>query len=233
MPSYGDRDARGGPALRRSKNASCWTGFESDDRKALTYTVHVRLEGRRRSFVGRWTADPSVDVRVSSRFSASLDFNYSRNVDDDQFYGNYGDVGIDTTHYTFARLDQTTISLSSRLNFTATPNLSFQFYGQPYVSNGTYADWRELRSAALERLRPALEEVRHRVGDLRRLQLPRVPLERRDALRVPAGQHAVHRVAAGPQRLPRAQPTPATTTATTSAATTARPSGTTRATRSW
>ena len=89
-------------------------------------------------------AGPNVNVRVSSRFSASMDFNYSRNVDNGQFYESYGDIGSDTTHYTFARLDQTTIGISTRLNFTATPNLSFQFYGQPYVSNGTYGDWREL-----------------------------------------------------------------------------------------
>ena len=53
-------------------------------------------------------------------------------------------MGSDTTHYTFARLDQTTMSVNTRLNFTATPNLSFQFYGEPFVSNGTYADWKEI-----------------------------------------------------------------------------------------
>jgi hypothetical protein len=144
VPAYGDRDARGGPAIRRSKNASGWAGFESDDRKALTYTVFSSWwkgdDGH------SWSADggPGINLRVSSRFSASMDLNYSRNVDNGQFYGSYGDVGSDTTHYTFARLDQTTVGLSARLNVTATPNLSFQFYGQPYVSNGTYADWREL-----------------------------------------------------------------------------------------
>jgi hypothetical protein len=144
LPAYGDRDARGGPALRHSKSANGWTGFETDDRKALSYSV----------FTSWWKGDaghswgmdggPGINLRISSRFSASMDVNYSRNVDDGQFYESYGDVGSDTTHYTFARLDQTTVGISSRINFTATPNLSFQFYGQPYVSNGTYANWREL-----------------------------------------------------------------------------------------
>jgi len=144
LPAYGDRDARGGPAVRRSRNASSWLGFESDSRKALTYGVFS--SGWKGDDGRSWAMDvgPNVNLRVSSRFSASMDFNYSRNVADGQFYESYGDVGNDTTHYTFARLDQTTIGISSRINFTATPNLSFQFYGQPYVSNGTYADWREL-----------------------------------------------------------------------------------------
>ncbi|MEO6525071.1 MAG: DUF5916 domain-containing protein [Gemmatimonadaceae bacterium] len=144
IPSYGDRDARGGPAIRRSKNASSWLGFESDGRKQVSTSFFGSAwkgdDGR------SWSADggPGVSLRVSSRFSASLNANYSRNVNDAQYYSRAGEVGSDTTHYTFARLDQSTISLSSRLNFTATPNLSFQFYGQPYVSNGTYADQREL-----------------------------------------------------------------------------------------
>jgi hypothetical protein len=144
IPAYGDRDARGGPAIRRSQNNSFWTGIDSDQRNALSYSVFTsawRGDGGR-----SWAMDggPSVNLRVSSRFSASMNVNYSRNVDNGQFYGQYGDLGNDTTHFTFARLDQTTIGISSRINFTATPNLSFQFYGQPYVSNGTYADWREL-----------------------------------------------------------------------------------------
>jgi len=144
LPSYGDRDARGGPALRHSRSASGWAGFESDNRRRFGA-----------SFFGSawkgddghsWSADggPGMNVRVSSRFSASMHASYARNVDNGQFYSQVGDVGSDTTHYTLARLDQTTIGVSSRVNFTATRNLSLQLYAQPYVSNGTYADWREL-----------------------------------------------------------------------------------------
>ena len=144
VPAYGDRDARGGPAIRHSKSASGWAGFESDDRKTVTYNFFSSWwkgdDGH------SWEADagPGVTLRVSSRFSASFDANYSRNVANAQYYERYGEIDSDTTHYTFARLDQTTVGLSTRINVTATPNLSFQFYGQPYVSNGTYADWREL-----------------------------------------------------------------------------------------
>ena len=144
VPAYGDRDARGGPAVRRSRNASSWLGFESDGRKALTYGVFTSAWKGDDGRSWAWDGGPNVNLRISSRFSASMDFNYSRNVADGQFYESYGDVGHDSTHYTFARLDQTTVGISSRINVTATPNLSFQFYGQPYVSSGTYADHREL-----------------------------------------------------------------------------------------
>ena len=58
--------------------------------------------------------------------------------------GNYGALLSDTTHYTFARLDQETFALTMRANWTATPTLSLQFYGQPFVSAGSYSGWKQL-----------------------------------------------------------------------------------------
>ena len=104
------------------------------------------------------TVAPSKGLRVSSRFSTSLGLNVNRNVDDKQFYNSYGAVGSDTTHYAFAHLDQTTIGLNARVNFTATPNLSVQFYAEPFQSNGTFSSLRELadpRAAAFaDRFKP-------------------------------------------------------------------------------
>ena len=150
-PSYDDRAARGGPAIRNSPSQSMWGGVQSDDRRTLVYSIW--MDGGRsdegRSFRGN--VRPQVDFRMSSRFSTSLGASYSRNGDASQFYGAYGAVGSDSTHYTFARLDQTTTSLNTRLNFTATPNLSFQFYAEPFVSNGTYADWKEIANPRADR----------------------------------------------------------------------------------
>jgi hypothetical protein len=148
--AYDDRSARGGPAIRISPNKSFWAGIEGDGRRPV---VGYFWFGGWKGDEGRsWNAyaNPSVDFRVSSRFSASLGINYSRNVDDKQYYDSFGAVGSDTTHYTFAHLDQTTVGLNTRLNFTATPNLSFQFYGEPFNSNGTYADWKELADPRAE-----------------------------------------------------------------------------------
>ena len=142
--AYSDREARGGPALRRSRSGSFWGGVATDSRNAVTGSL---WGGAWKGDEGRsWNGwyNPQAELRVSSRFSTLLGINVSRNADDKQFYSTYGDVGNDTTHYTFARLDQTTIGLSTRLNFTATPNLSMQFYAEPFQSNGRFSNLREL-----------------------------------------------------------------------------------------
>jgi hypothetical protein len=141
---YSDREARGGPALRKSKEYEGWTGVESDSRKAWYANMFV---GGWKGDAGNshgWWLNPGGQFRVSSRFSASFGLNYSHDFNDKQWRANFGVAGNDTTHYTFARLDQTTLDLTTRLNFTMTPNLSLQFYGEPFTSSGAYSNWREL-----------------------------------------------------------------------------------------
>lgn len=145
--TFNDREARGGPALRKSANTDVWAGFETDSRKA--YTVGFFAGGWKGDDGNStsWWLDPNFQFRLSSQFSASLGLNYSVDVSDKQWRANFGTIGADTTHYTFARLDQKTLSLTSRINYTATPNLSLQIYAQPFVSTGDYSNWREIADA--------------------------------------------------------------------------------------
>ena len=142
--AYDDRDARGGPAVRRALGWETWAGWEGDRRRNWTPTFFAGVfggdAGRSR---GVWI-DPGVQLRLTSRFSTSLTANYNRSRNDNQWVGNYGVAGVDTTHYTFARLDQRTLGLTTRINLTASPTLSLQVYAQPFLSVGDYSDWREL-----------------------------------------------------------------------------------------
>jgi hypothetical protein len=49
------------------------------------------------------------------------------------------------SRYVFATLDQTSVSLDTRLNWTFSPKLSLQLYLQPFVVSGLYRDIKELR----------------------------------------------------------------------------------------
>jgi hypothetical protein len=88
--------------------------------------------------------DLSTDVRVSSRYSATITASFDHVVNDQQWAANFGAMGSDTTHYTFARLEQNIMTITGRANMTVTPTLSFQFYAQPFVTTGHFSDWREL-----------------------------------------------------------------------------------------
>ena len=140
---YCDRCARGGPAVLVDPAVSAWGGVNGDDRRAVIPNLWVnysREDGGRSRFEN---ISPGVNVRASTRFSSWFGASLSRNRRDAQWYGNLSD-STGTMHYTFARLEQRTASLTWRANYTFTPDLTLQVYAQPFVSKGTYYDVREL-----------------------------------------------------------------------------------------
>ena len=141
--TYDDRQARGGPAVRQDRGVSPWIFINFDDRKPIVPGISANFfrgnDGR------NWSVNvgPEVSYRAGGAFSSSLGFNWSHNVQDDQWFGLNPDLGgID--RYTFAHLDQTTTSATLRLNYTFSPTVSLQAYTQPFVSKGTYSNVRQL-----------------------------------------------------------------------------------------
>jgi hypothetical protein len=55
--------------------------------------------------------------------------------------------------YVFSRIDQTSLSLDTRLNVTFTPTLTLELYVQPFFASGKYSDFEEFaRPRALRKL---------------------------------------------------------------------------------
>jgi len=141
--TYCDRCARGGPALRQDAYISPWAGINGDDRKTVVPYLWLNYwqgDGGRSNSVG---VSPEVDFRFSSRLSSVVSVNWSKNRYDAQWYGNFTD-SAGAWHYTFAHLDQTTVGVVLRLNYTFTPTMSLQVYAQPFDSKGTYTNVRQL-----------------------------------------------------------------------------------------
>ena len=139
--------ARGGPALRVSPYNRVSLTLDGDARRALKPEFELRIargdEGR--SWAGQGEA--GVDGRVGTRTSFELKGSFERRADDTQWVRNFGATLSDTTHFTFARLDQSILAITARANVTISPELSVQLYAQPFIASGRYADWREMVNA--------------------------------------------------------------------------------------
>jgi hypothetical protein len=48
----------------------------------------------------------------------------------------------DEAPYLFASIDQKTLAVTLRLSYSITPDLSIQFYGQPFISTAEYSDFK-------------------------------------------------------------------------------------------
>lgn len=141
---YDDRQTRGGPAMRVAPQSDVWGGIEGDQRWPV---VPFLFAGRYSGDEGRttgWWLEPSANFRSGSRFNGSVGVRYNRGTNDSQWLRNEGTAGAPGTTYTFAQLDQTTLSGNIRINFTFTPNLTFQTYLNPFVTKGDYSSWKRL-----------------------------------------------------------------------------------------
>ncbi|HEU5039963.1 MAG TPA: DUF5916 domain-containing protein, partial [Gemmatimonadales bacterium] len=144
--TYCDRCARGGPAIRQDTYLAPWAGIEGDDRKPIIPYFWVNYMRGDRGRSETLSLEPEVEFKVSTRFTTRLSASWERNRNDVQYYDTFTDAG-GAEHYTFAHLEQRTLSLTWRLGYTFTPNTSLQIYASPFISKGTYSDLREVADA--------------------------------------------------------------------------------------
>ncbi|MGH7648036.1 MAG: DUF5916 domain-containing protein [Gemmatimonadaceae bacterium] len=141
--TFCDRCARGGPAIRQDPYVAPWLTIQGDDRDALLPSVSVnywRGDGGRSHSL---SVSPELDIKMSSRFSTSISGGYTQNRNDTQYFDTFTD-SASAPHYTFAHLEQRTLSITWQLGYAFTPNATLQLYASPFVSKGTYSDVREL-----------------------------------------------------------------------------------------
>ncbi|HXT15055.1 MAG TPA: DUF5916 domain-containing protein [Gemmatimonadaceae bacterium] len=135
--------ARGGPALRSDRELIPWLTIQGDPRDRIAPTLHgnwtIADGGRSRM----QSVNPIVDLRLSSRWQATLGAVFVTNHDNTQWLGNFGG-DVDTVRHAFARLTQRTTAITIRSSYALTRDLTFDAYVAPFFSNGAYSDVRAL-----------------------------------------------------------------------------------------
>ncbi|MEN8117502.1 MAG: DUF5916 domain-containing protein [Bacteroidota bacterium] len=56
------------------------------------------------------------------------------------------------TRYIMAQIDRTTVNMSLRINYNITPDLTIQYWGQPFVATGDYADFKHITDSKADNL---------------------------------------------------------------------------------
>ena len=149
--SYDDRETRGGPPLRQSRRLSPWAGFNTDSRKTVSGGLFVNLSYGDDGKTDALFLDPYVTLRLGSPFELTLGGGFARDRNDSQWFGNFVDtLPRVVTHYSFAHLDYEETSISVRMNYTMTPNLTLELYARPFRATGVYTNFREVSTPDAE-----------------------------------------------------------------------------------
>jgi len=137
--NFDDRATRGvGPGALGVSNTNYWQYVNSDSRKMVSTSLFFN-KGRDRAG-GHWIGwSPSVTYRPTSFVEITSGVDWSHQVNDAQWIENRADG-----KYIFGRLDQYTVSMNWRVNYTITPQLSVQIYAAPFVSTGGYDHFKAL-----------------------------------------------------------------------------------------
>ena len=147
-PYFSDRFTRGGPLALVPRGWSVNVGVGSDTRKPVTVSPTLFASGD-----ASGASDRNLSLGVDMRPASFIHVNLAPTIDHTKSTGQYvravSDPLATATYgrrYVFADLDQTTLSLDTRLDWTFTPNLTLQLYAQPFVSAGKYNGLKELRA---------------------------------------------------------------------------------------
>ncbi|MGM0668598.1 MAG: DUF5916 domain-containing protein [Gemmatimonadota bacterium] len=146
--SYDDRLTWGGPLARKPAEDRLSLWVSSDFSKPYNGMISVSHQwdaagGEQTSLRGR------ISLRPTSAFDLSLGPNLTLNRAAAQYIGSREDPLATHTYgerYIFGELEQTTLSLETRLNVTFTPNLTLELFAQPFMASGDYGTLKELRA---------------------------------------------------------------------------------------
>jgi hypothetical protein len=135
---------RGGPSIYVPGGNSFNLNINTDRRKRLFGGMNAN--GYREQETGslRFTLGSFLTARPSPRLELTMQPSVTWNDHEWQYVAAPEELASGTKRYVFAQLDQTTVSLTSRLNYTFSPSTSFQFYAQPFISAGSYAAFRRV-----------------------------------------------------------------------------------------
>lgn len=137
-------DLRGGPALRRSNGLALWGYFYSDQRKKAYLNVNGSIgkgfEKGHPNTVDSRNISVGVTFQPTNALNLSVQPGYNIYKRQAQFVDNI-DLGK-SRKYIVSGLEQHTLSTTIRLNYNITPNLTIQYYGQPFISRGRYQDFK-------------------------------------------------------------------------------------------
>ena len=120
----------------------------SDMRKAYTWSLSASQRWDRS---GAWSAGRNVrfGFKPFDWWSGELVPNYNRSHGTAQYVTTITDPTASTTYgrrYLFAEIDQTTVSMQTRLNVTMSPRLTLSVVAEPFIASGLYGVPKELRA---------------------------------------------------------------------------------------
>jgi hypothetical protein len=135
---------RGGPSILTPNSMRFNYRLGTDNRKKVSMFFSSSLNRDVEDSSARTSYNLSLTVRPINTLSISLSPGYSITKNDLQYFFS------DDDRYFFASLNQKILSMSLRINYNITPDLTIQYWGQPFSGDFKFSDYKVITDPKAE-----------------------------------------------------------------------------------
>lgn len=141
-------DLRGGPSITYPGEVNWWYWVGTNNQKKVRASFNSWFSWGNENYSKSSGVNFNLTLRPTDalRISLSPNINWSRN---DLQYINQVDFNGES-QFLLGRVEQTTYRMSMRANYNITPNLTLEFWGQPFMATGEYTDFKKVHLANSE-----------------------------------------------------------------------------------
>ncbi|MBE0676839.1 MAG: hydrolase, partial [Bacteroidales bacterium] len=133
---------RGGPMMKMPASLNSWYNLGTDSRKKLVFRVNGGFNKGFSNSSSSYRIGGTAAYKPTNTLAIRLSPSYSSSNDQLQYVGRRSFEG--DNRYIFATLEQKVLSMSLRVDYNLTPDLTLQYWGQPFIASGSYTDFKRI-----------------------------------------------------------------------------------------
>lgn len=131
---------RGGYDMMMPYSIYTFGELRTDYSKKISAGLEYSYESGGNNSMSRYQLSPGLTLRPLRSVKIRLSADYERNTNDLQYITSFDYQ--DDKRYILGTIDQNTFGLTFRMDINITPEFSIQYYGSPFISHGTYSDYK-------------------------------------------------------------------------------------------
>jgi hypothetical protein len=134
---------RGGPSMKMPGNAGLHAGFDSNDRKKFVAELNGNYSWGFEDVYKSAGVSLELSYRPVSTLNFSIEPEFEKTFNTMQYVTETSVTsGVYTPRYVFGSIDQKILSISLRIDYNITPDLTIQYWGQPFFGSGDYDEFK-------------------------------------------------------------------------------------------
>ncbi len=136
---------RGGPVMKMPGNMYLGGGINSNSRKKLSGELDFSYFRTFHDVREAYELEVEIEYRPVNTLTISVEPGWSRTVNMMQYVTTQSlTSGVYTPRYIFGSIDQKILSISLRVDYNITPDLTIQYWGQPFFGSGKYSEFKRV-----------------------------------------------------------------------------------------